>query len=319
MAAGNWLTDAGIGDANVAITAKTIEVAIHASIKNMEVIGHPVIRSMLLRDEGLGQLLGALALGISFVDVGQGKMATVAEGTEATPTNFTSSAISVTPARRAWARKVSDFGASIQSALLRGVLTPDQYALIVYDGYRVWANSYVDLAVALATSATNVIGTTGLALTWAALSGGVFELKDRGAANGPCLALLTSKGVQDLADDALSLGGAVQMAQQIQQLIPNAGNGAYLGNYFGCCDLYMNSELNTIAADTAGLLLTDGGIQTKHQIVPLPEESFSLVNAGLFTTEMRRPGGGITTFETVSHFGASIREQGRLAQILYVT
>lgn len=317
MAAGNWLTDAGIGDSNIAITAKTIEVAIHASVKNKEAIMHPVVRAILARDQGLGNILGALALGVSFVDVGQGKMSAVVEGTEATAAQFTSSAISVTPARRAWARKASDFAIADQAALLRGELAPDQYAMIVYDGYRVWANSLIDVMVALATSATNVIGTTGLPLTWAALSDGVYDAKDRGG-NADAVGFLSAKGVKDLADDALSLGGAVQMAAQVQQLIPDMRSGALVGNFFGV-DFFLNSELDAIAGDTAGLLLTAEGVETKHQIVPLPQEAMALVNAGLYTTEMRRPGGGITTFETVSHFGAAIRQQAGLSQILYVT
>lgn len=319
MAAGNWLTDAGLGDANIAVSAATIQVALHASIKNLEVIGHPVMRGMLARDTGLGQLMGALGVKLSFADLGQGKLAATAEGTEATATNFEEASVSITPARRAFARKSSDMARSIQESMLREEISPDAYALIVYEGFRLWANSVVDVTVALASGLSNEIGTTGTALTWAEMSDGVYDLKDRGAATGPALGMVTAKGAKDLSNDGLSLGGAVQMAQQIQQLIPNAGNGAYLGRYFGTMDLYLNSELDTDSGDTLGILLTDGCIQSKHQQVPLPRESFALVNAGFFTVEMRRPGGGLTTFETVSHFGAAEAEDGRGAAIRYVT
>lgn len=318
MAAGNWLTSAGLGDSNIAITSKTIQVAVHASIKNLEVIGHPVIQAMLARDTGWGQLMGALAYGASYGAIGQGKLATTAEGTEATATNFSSADISITPARRAYARKVSDFAASLQAGLLRGELSPDQYALLVYEGYRLWANSVVDVCVALASSASNAIGTTGTALTWGAMSDGIYDLKDRGAAGGGALALISAKGAKDLADDGLSLGGAVQMAAQMQQLIPSAQSGARLGNFFGV-DFYLNSELDTSGGDTLGILLTDGGIQTKHQRVPLPVEADTVADAGFYTIEARRPGGGLSTFETVSHFGASVAEQGRYAKIVYAT
>ena len=320
MAAGNWTTGAGIGDANIAVATRTIQAAIHTSVKNLEVIGHPVIMDMLMRDEGLGPMLGALGVSVGLADIGQGKLTAVAEGTEATATNFAlSNSTTVTPARKAYARKVSDFARSVQESLLRGELGPNAQALIAYEAYRLWANALINDIVALAPSASNAIGTTGTALTWGALSDGVYDLKNRGAASGPALALISVKGAKDLADDALSLGGAVQMAGQIQQLIPNAGNGAYLGRYFGSLDIYLNSEIDASGGDDFGLLLTNGAVLSKHQAVPLPGEADVLVNSPMFSVEMRRPGGGITTFETVSHNAVAALEQGRMACLQYLT
>jgi len=318
MAAGPWYSQSGIGDANNAVTARGIQAALQAANKNMEAAAHPVMQGMLARDAGLGQLLGAYGFGISFADIGGGKLASTAEGTEATPTNFSTTNVAVTPARRAFARQVSDYARSLQDGLLQGELAPDTEALLAYEGTRVWLNSLVDQIAALASSATNTIGSTGVPLTWQALNEGIMDLKDRGAAQGRAMALVSAKGAKDLADDALSLGGAVAMAPQIQQLIANAGAGAFVGA-FGGVDVYLNSELDTDSGDTLGLLLTDGAILSKHQQVVLPREADALINAGFYTMEMRRPGGSVSIIETVAYNGVSIAENGRMAAVRYVS
>lgn len=314
MAAGNWLSSAGIGDANIAVSARGIKVALNAAEKNREAAAHPVIQGMLARDSGLGPLMGALGLGMSFADLGQGKLAATAEGTEATATNFATTNVVVTPARRAWARKVSDYARSLQGGLIDdGVI-----GAIAYDSTMAWLSSLVDQIAALASSATNEIGSTGVPLTWQALNEGIMDLKDRGAAQGRAMALVTAKGAKDLADDALSLGGAVALAPQIQQLMANAGSGAYVGS-FGGVDAYLNSELDTDSGDTLGMLLTDGAVISKHQPVILPTEADAVINAGFFTVEARRPGGGLSTLETVAYNAVAIAENGRMAAIRYVS
>lgn len=318
MAAGNWYSSSGIGDANISVSARSIAVALSDSVKNQAAVAHPVFQAMLARDQGLGQLLGALGIGMSFATLGTGKLAATAEGTEATPTNFSTTNVVVTPARKAFARQVSDFARSLQDGLLVGEISPTTEALLAYEGARIWQNSLVDGVVALAASATHEIGTTGVALTWAAINNGVYDLKNRGAANGPALALVSAKGAKDLAADALSLGGAVQMAGQTQGFIANAQSGAFVGTFNGI-DVFLNSELDADGGDTLGILLTDGAIMSKHQAVVLPVEAQALINAGFFTMEARRPGGGVSLVETVSYNGFAISEAGRFAAIRYST
>lgn len=318
MAAGKWFSNAGIGDANNAVTARGIQAALTAANKNMEASAHPVMQAMLARDQGVGNMLGAVGFGMSFADIGSGKLAATAEGTEATATNFSTSNVAVTVARRAFARQVSDYARSLQEGLLMGEIGPTAEALLAYEGTRVWVNSLVDQIAALASSATNTIGSTGVPLTWSALNEGILDLKDRGAASGRAMALVTVKGAKDLADDALSLGGAVAMAPQIQQLLANASSGSYIGS-FGGIDAFVNGELDTDSGDDLGLLLTDGAIISKHQTVALPREADVLVNAGFYSMELRRPGGSVSTIETVAYNGVSIAENGRMAAIRYVS
>lgn len=318
MAAGPWYSSSGIGDANNAATARGIMAALTEASKNQEAAAHPVMQAMLQRDAGVGQMLGAVGYGMTFADLGSGKLAARTEGQTINLTNFSTTNVTVTPSRKSFARQVSDYSRSLQAGLLQGEIGPDVEALLAYEGTRVWLNSLVDQVAALASSATNTIGTTGVPLTWSALNEGILDLKNRGAAQGRALGLVTVKGAKDLADDALSLGGAVAMAPQIQQLLANASAGAFVGS-FGSVDVYLNSELDTDSGDDLGMLLTDGALVSKHQQVTLPREADALINAGFYTMEMRRADGGVTNIETVAYNGVAIAENGRMAAIRYIS
>lgn len=321
MSAGNWTTGAGIGDANQSLITKSIEVALHESAKNSAIIASPVMQAVLQRDEGLGQLFGALGLSVGLAAIGQGKMAATAEGTEANATNYSLSSVTVTPARREYVRKVSDFARSMNESLLTGDLAPDVVATMIFEGMRTWENTLVDLVVALASSATYSSGTTSQAYTWQALHNLSIDMADRGD-YGPVHLLLSAKGTKDLSADAMSLGGAVSMAQQVQQFLnvaPSASGAAFIGNFLGRFSLYMCSELDTDGSDTLGIAFSANGVQTKHQMVPLPAEAVRLIDAGVFTIEARRPGGGLSTFSVVSHNAAGVYQQGGLAKIVYAT
>lgn len=318
MAAGNWTSGAGGGDALLAVGPRALHLALNSASKNRAAIGHPVMLDMLLRDEGLGPLLGAVGQGYSFLDIGQAKMASVAEGTEATATNYTATNVTLTAARRALSRKVSDFAASLQEGLLRGELSPTMQAHILLDGTMAWGSDLIDRIAALATSATNVIGTTGTALTWQALNEGILDLKNRGVMGGPALALLSVKGAKDLAQDGLSLGGAVGFSQEAAGFISNAASGAYIGRFWGV-DFFLNSEIDASGGDDFGILLTPGAVGSKHQPTPLPPNADAIFQSPAFTIEVRRPGGGLNTYESVSYNGVGALEQGRMAAIRYVS
>lgn len=318
MAAGPWYIGSGIGDANIAVARRTIIAALDVSVKNGEIMGHPVIRDLLARDQGLGQLMGELGVSTSLLTIGTGSLAATAEGTEATPTNFsTANSTTVSPARKAYARQMSDFGRAIQEGLLSGALTNTALGMIVYEAMRLWVNQIVNMIVAFASTATYTIGTTAVALSWGALQEGIIDMKNRGV-RGRGLALISAKGAKDLTGDLLSLGGAVQWAAQSQGAIQTMDDGAFLGTFNGV-DFYLNSELDADGGDTLGILLTAGALQLKHQRVRLSQAAIGIVDTGFFTVEMRRPGGGIDILETASYNSAAILEQARFAAIRHVT
>lgn len=319
MAAGAWYSSAGLGDANIAVAARTIQVALNSAIKNKALLGHPVVIDLMARDEGLGQLMGELGVSIGLLTAGQGKLASTAEGTEASPTNWSlSNSTTVTPARRAYARDVGDYGVSLQGALLRGEIGPNEIALIAYDALLCWLSDVIDRIAALASSASNEIGTTATALTYDEVEDGVIDFKNRGVVGGTALGLLTNKGAKDLFGDVRSLGGAVQWGAEGAAGIQRLANGAFLGTLAGV-DWYLNSELDTDGGDTLGLCVTPGAFLMKHQRVPLQSPAEVLLDMGWYTVERRRPGGGVTRFEYVSHNAVAILEQGRFTNVRYVT
>ncbi len=318
MGAGIWGTGTGLGDANIAVAARTIQLALNAAVKNRAILGHPVILDLMARDQALGQLMGELGVSIGLTDMGTGKLTAVAEATEATPTNFSvTNSSTVTPLRRAYARDVTDFGVSVQGSLLRGELGPDVVAMLTLDAVGCWFNDIVDRIVALFTSATYSMGTSGTALSWGALQDGVISMLDRGN-QSMGLGFLSAKAAQDLANDGLSLGGAVQFDPATRQFQAQLGKGAYLGTHWGV-DWYLNSELDASGGDTYGGIVTPGAILMKHQRVALPSNADQVFATPFLTCETRRPGGGVNRYEYVSHNALAAQEQARMAALIWKT
>ena len=318
MTAGNWLTSAGLGDANIAVGPRLLFLALDATIKNRAVLGHPVMQGMLAQDQAIGQLGGALGMSLGLATIGDQKLSASAEGSEAAATNFSvSNAATLTPARRTIVRKVSDMARAFQTQMLRGELTPYMQGVIFQDSFGAWANDLVDRVAALATSATYTIGTSGSTLSWGAVNDGITALKDRGN-SGNGLGLISAGGWNQLSADALSLGGAIQFAPQTQGYQSQLQQGAYLGSFQGV-DWYLNGELDASGGDTYGLVLTPGAVHSKHQIVTIDPSEAMVLNQGLWTVEARRAGGGVTTYETASHSAVGWREQVRAAALVFRT
>lgn len=316
MAAGPWRTGAGIGDANVAVAPRAIAAALNSAIKNRAIIGHPVMMQMLMQDEMIGPLLGSLGVSVGLLTHGTGKASAVAEGSAVTAANYSlSNSATITPARLAFGRKISDFGVAIQRPLLTGELAPDQYAMVLGEGFQVWVNTLVDTVVALFASLSNEIGTTAVDLSWAAVNNGIIDHKDRGNM-GPALGIIDAVGAKNLMNDTLSLGGAVQWAPQSQQAIQDVRAGAYLGNFFGV-DFFLNGELDNDGTDTFGGIISAGCLQTKHARVPLPREADIVADGGWYTIEAHRLTTGESQFDTVMHLAAQIREDARGSMLRY--
>jgi hypothetical protein len=318
MADGPFYTGSGYGDANIAVQARTIQLALDATVKNKAVIGHPVFQELMARDAALGPMMGALGVSIGLATAGAGKLSATAEGTAATATDFhLANSATVTPARRAYARKVSDFAMSVQRSQFTGELSPADTALIMLDAMGCWTNDIVDRCVALATSATYLIGTSGAPLSWGAIQDGVIDMKSRGA-GGPAIGLINAKGAKDLANDGLALGGAVQFDPSTRQLMAQLFQKEYLGTHWGV-DFFLNDELDTSGGDTYGIIATPGSFLLKHQPVPLSSRAFTAASLPFLTIESRRTGGGVDEFEYVSHNAVGILEQVRFAALVYKT
>ena len=316
MSAGPWRTSSGVGDANIAVGPRTIVAALNAARKNNALVTHPVMMQMLAMDEGMGPMLGSLGVSVGLLSFGTGKAAAVAEGTATTASNYSlTNSTTITPARLAYGRKVSDFGVAVQAGLLRGELSPNQYAMVILEGLQVWTNTLVDSVVAHFANLTNEIGTTATALTWQAIQSGVIDHKDRGN-TGEALGIIDSVGAKALMADIVGLGGAVQFAPQAQQAIQSSQTGAYLGRFWDV-DFYLNGELDDNGTDRFGAIISAGCIQTKHKRVPLPSEAIQVADGGWYTVEALRQGGSETQFDIVMHLASQIQEQARGSMLRY--
>lgn len=320
MADGPWYTSSGYGDANITVAARTLQLALSGTIKNLPLLNEPWVRDLLARDQLLGQLMGELGVSIGLVTLGTGKMSAVAEGTAATATDFSvTNSTTVSPARRGYARKVSDFAASVQAALMGPTLPPSVVATLILEALRVWLNDIIDRVAATFTTATYQIGTSGLPLSWGAMNDGILAMQDRGVDSGVALGLISLTGAQNLMADMLGLGGAVQWAPEAQQGIAQLTKGARIGSFWGV-PFYLNSELDASGGDTYGGIVTAGSHLLKHQRVPLPAAtSFVVADTGFITIEGSRPGGGVTTYEYVSHNAIAVLEQARFAGLRHLT
>lgn len=316
MSAGPWYTSSGVGDANLTVGARTIQTALSDAAKNREIIAHPVIMDMLMRDEAMGQLLGALGISESLLTFGTGKATDKAEGSATTSTNYsTTNLATLTPARKTFARTASDFGLSVQEGLLRGELSPLHEGMIALEAYAVWANTIVSLIGALGSSLTYEIGSTGTPLTASALNHGIIDMKNRGV-NGRGLGLLNAVGAKALTDDVSSLGGAVALSPAAQQGIQRLTSGAFIGSW-NDVDYYLCNDIPDDGTDYSGLVLTPGALRSKHQFVKLGRGANVVQDVGMYTIEALRGAGGITQYDIAMHLAVGIREQARGSMLRY--
>ena len=204
-----------------------------------------------------------------------------------------------------------------------GELPPDILDALVMEGVDVWGNTVLSDILALATSASYSGGATGVAMSWSALQNAYLDMVNRGAV-GPAgvFAALKVKGIKDVSTDVLSLGGAVQMASQVQQFL-EIGRSGYVGGFFGGgLRLYMLDDVATAAADDVGIMVAEKGIHTAHKIIPLPESAIALVQAGGANWISRESKRGTTTsattrIETAFWTASAVADAAALTKLVY--
>jgi hypothetical protein len=322
MSAGPWFSGSGWGDANQTLATRLIQRKISAADNNRFVLADPVMRGILGRDASLGALVGALGISIGLAEIGSGVAAAVSEGSASTPTNFAVDMVNLSPSRRAFSRKASDFGLSFTESLIDGSLGASHVGVIIEDGMGVYGNTLVRDVCALATSATYTAGSSGGRLTWAALSQALIEAKARGGVGGGGICgVITGKGLLDLTNDAISMGGAAALSGQLQQFMAQGpAMGGFVGEFFGGqLRLYLSDRVAVDGSDTVAPLFSEAGIATKHQPVALGVGAIAVANAGFWTMEAIRGAGGVTTFEIAFHLATGILDPKGLTAITYAT
>lgn len=301
--------------------------AITGAVKNRAALGDPVMLAILQSDRTLGNFVGILLRRITTLSLGGGKAADVAEGAaQAASTPITATPIAPPPTRREYARDILDSERSHLAGLGMGDLPPDILDAIVQEAVDTYGNTLISDILNLSTSASYAIGVTGTALSWSAMQNGYYDHINRGAgAPVGAMAGIRVKGVKDLAADAMSLGGAIQMSSQVQQFL-NIGKNGFIGEFFGGLRLYMLDDVKTDGIDDVGMMWSPEGIATSHDIVPLPEESADVIvqagrDLGWITVEAKRAVGTSagTRIETAFRLGTAIGDPKGVTKIIYKT
>lgn len=299
--------------------------AVNAAVKNKAAIADPVIQRILMGDAVIGRFVGHLLERTSLLDLGGSKPTANAEGaapvaaTAVTPVN-----IAPTPTRYEFARNLLDSERSQLAGLGMDDLPPDILDAFIQESFDIWANQVIYNLLYLAPTATYQLGTTSTALSWLALQNGYLESVNRGASQDGVVCALRLKGVKDVGSDVLSLGGAVQWADQVQQFL-QIGKTGYIGEFFGGLRIYMLDDVQVSPPDDIGLFLGSRGAKTVHKIVPLPEgESQVLLQSGdqgWITVESKRDASTVAAsrIETVFHTGAAISDVSDIAKVVYRT
>ncbi len=320
MAAGPWYSGSGWGDANQSLATKMIKRKISASDNNRYILADPVMQDVLAMDRSLGPLIGALGIAIGVAEIGSGVAAAVSEGSASTATNFSVDMVNLSPSRRAFSRNASDFGLSFNEALIAGDLGASHVGVIIEDGMGVYGNTLVRDVCTLAGSATYTAGTSGGKLTWALVSHALVDAKGRGGVGGGGMILvITAKGLKDLMDDSISMGGAAAMSVQLQQFMAQGpANGGYVGSFFGGqLRIYLSDRTLVDGSDSVCPMFSSAGVATKHQPVALGVGAIEVANAGFWTLEALRAAGGVTKFEIAFHLATGILDPKGLTSITY--
>ena len=247
-----------------------------------------------------GGRLGALGKKKVFVGYGADKLVTTAEGTDLTVYTVSSSAATVTPARKGLARQVSDMSRMFDEW---GIT---EWAEFVRDSTWAWQQTVLDTIAALFASFSASGGGTGAAMTVAKLLAARNTL---GIANVPppyCY-VCQPKTWAEVCTDGLSLGGAfANDAKTLElQASPNPG---YKGRYLQDIDVYTSSEVDVSGADYISGIFGAQAIAWDAIMPANPSPNCTpILLSPLFAVETQRIVlKGEDYVATSSHIGASI-------------
>lgn len=273
-------------------------------------LANPVLGGQFLGTTRLGA-----ALGTKMVDVGWGlnKFTSTGEGSDFTVETLSSAAATVTPARRGMARQVSDMARALQSM--------DELAWLqfVNDQTIAWQQSVVSLIASLFPSFSASGGVSGGAATWASIVA-AYQTLGIAKSAGPYVLVTRPKDWANVASDAFSLGGRVQMQAETDAYL-NPMNPGFKGIFLnGNLWVYTSDELTTSAGDTvSGMFGPEALAWDAFMPDPSPATQV-LLWTPLYGVEIERD--SLKSEDIVAgstHLGASIRQNAAGIKLLYAT
>jgi len=204
----------------------------------------------------IGDVMGAgsTVIKTGFVGLdGYDAMSAVAEGSSSSNTALTDDAVSVTVARQALQRQISD----LASIVNRGRMDPERLVADMVGAARM---RKMAMLAALATSFTNTVGTSGSDMSVDDFFDGDIILNMASVPAEGRLAILHGRQIGDLRQSLRAESGALQWDQATVDMIKAAGPGL-IARFLGY-DIFQSSKCpaaNT-NADRAGMMLGAGAL-----------------------------------------------------------
>jgi len=234
-----WATGSSPGSDILAATAiKRWQLTI--GDRDTSFLMNPTIQAGWVDDS---DFLQAVAEEVPVVGLGLDMLAPEIESAEANELTPTGTSYTLTPARKAGKMTVSGLY-RIEDGLV--LLDYDNLAFAMFLGGQ--RRLMADIG-ALFPSITNIVGTTGVTLSWSVLKSAV-DTNFAAGSRGQQVALLADKQWREVSNDALTLGGAIEHQREMQGFMGGSKGFSFKG-------FYLNGDLAVYAADDN--IITDDG------------------------------------------------------------
>lgn len=215
-----------------AVLSQTIAIKLYDTAS---LINHPSILK-------INAAPGSTAVQVPVISWGADAMASVAENASVSNTGLTTTAATLTLARQALRRQVSD----LAQATAQGVPLDVTIDNIATDMVSAWNKRGTTMLTALASGFSNSVGSTGVDLSVTAFYNAIFSLQLT-ANSGQFVAVLHNQQINDLMSSLRSETGPGQYLAATQEMLVAKGPG-YKGQLFGV-DIFGS---NTVATANAG-------------------------------------------------------------------
>ncbi len=234
-----WATGSSPGSDILAATAiKRWQLTI--GDRDTSFLMHPTIRAGWM-DES--DFLQAVAEEVPVIGLGLDMLAPEVESAEANELTPSGTSYTLTPARKAGKMTVSGLY-RIEDGMVLANYDVLAFAMFLGGQRRLMA----DIA-ALFPSITNIVGSTGVTLSWSVLKSAV-DTNFAAGSRGQQVALLADKQWREVSNDALTLGGAIEHQPEMQGFMGGSRGFSFKG-------VYLNGDLVVYAADDN--IITDDG------------------------------------------------------------
>lgn len=231
---------------------------------------------------------GSTAIQVPVISWGADAMASVAENASVSNTALTTAAATITLARQALRRQISD----LAQATATGVPLDVTVESIATDFVAAWNKRGTTMLTALASGFSNSVGSTGVDLSVANFYAAIFQLQLTANA-GQFVAILHNQQINDLMSSLRSESGPGQWLQSSQEML-NAKGPGYKGVLFGV-DVFGSNTVANNGVDYTGMMIAPNAIGMATASVSPVMGATTIQPASPVTVEFERDASGGST------------------------